>query len=248
MQLSRNKIRQINGLADAGYLGAFTAAATYAKFLIEKGGIYTLPLMPILELTKAWLYWSKEHQDSKLEHQDSKLKIRFNHALNALKVIASATAVSLALAGMMPIGFSILIISGYVSTARALTKVIRSAILREKNYQHKVANNLHKAVVGGLISTGFLFMSFFPPLAPVGVLFVLITAGHLILSSLPSMIANTPLKDKNDTPVKPLLNEPKPVKISRVGFTNMLRHSVPVEKSKGPAVVNVKISGARSCL
>lgn len=217
--LNRGKILQINGLVESTYLSWVIIAARYAKFMLEQGGAYTLVLLPFFELTRAWLYWSKTKNP---QFTDSSLKKWSNYLLNAMKVITSTVGVGFAIAGMLTIGFGIMITMGYISIIRNLAKAARSAWNGET---HKVANNLHKSFIGGLISGGFTLMTFIPPLAWIGGILVLVATGHIILSTLPGFIANVPLPD-----VKPIIPPVKKIDSDADSIFSekqpLLRHSV----------------------
>jgi len=195
MQYNKQNIGRINGLTESGFVGAFTAMYRYATKLIEQGGIWSLMLLPVTAAVSAGLYWHKTMQP---EFNDSLLKTRLNKLYYGSKVVASAVGVGLAIAGMVTLGFTVLIGAAYVSVARNLGKTIRSAWQGDVR---KAGNNLSKSVVGALIAGGFTIMTFFPPIALVGATMVFIATAHAVLSTAPSMVAELAVKP-NVTPLK----------------------------------------------
>lgn len=185
MSINRSKISKYNGLAETFFVGGITGLYRHAYHLIEKGGIYSLILMPLMELLKFSMYIARTQED---DFNDSHLKAGLNLVFKGLKVAASGVGAGLAVAGLSTLGFGVMIVSGYASVARNLFKAVRSGI--DGNIA-KVSSNLHKAAIGGLISGGFTLMTFFPPLAWIGGIMVFIATGHLALSMVPEVIAET---------------------------------------------------------
>jgi hypothetical protein len=185
MKLDRNKISKYNGLAETFYVGTITGIYRYGIHLIDKGGVYSLLLMPVMELVKFSLYLAKTKEAN---FDDSPLKKGLNLIFKGLKVVASAVGAGLAVAGISTLGFGVMILSGYASVARNLFKAVRSA--RDGDVA-KVTSNLRKAAVSGLISGGFTLMTFFTPFAWIGGIMVFIATGHLALSMVPGVIAES---------------------------------------------------------
>lgn len=191
MNISPKKVQQINGLTESTYVGVITAIFRHAPKLIERGGDWSLILVPVAAFINAMLYWNKTQQPG---FNDSALKTTLNKLYYGGKVVAAAAGVGLAIAGMLTVGFSVLIVSGYVSVARSLGKAARSAWAGDTR---KVANNLGKSLVGGLIAGGFTLMTFFPPLALAGATMVFMGTAAVFVGSAPSLIADVavPLKE-----------------------------------------------------
>lgn len=199
MPQQNKKAHNIIGLAEGAYLSWVIPAVNYARFMLEAGGNYSLVVLPLFEFIKAALYWRKSRQPG---FSDSRLKIVLNHTFNAFKTLAAGAGISLAIAGMIAYGFGILIATGYLNVFRYLGKALRSAA---DGNRHKLANNLHKATVGAMISSGFTLITFFPPLAWIGGMIVLGAAAHIMLLSATGLIKG------EEKPLAPLTHVYSPV-------------------------------------
>lgn len=228
MNSSDKKIGQINGLVEVSYVGVITAIFRHLPRLIERGGDWSLILLPLSALVNAKLYWNKTQQ---ADFKDGKLKTGLNGLYHATKVAAAAVGVGFAIAGALTVGFGVLIASGYLSVARNLYKAARSAW--EGNVK-KVGNNLGKAFVGGLISGGFTLLTFYPGMALVGATMVFMGTASVFLALAPHVIA-----DLTVTPKLPPMREMKSDLPTRgVSSSPPLRPSISTEK-----VVNQEKTG-----
>lgn len=226
MSLKSNKAQKINELTESSYVALYRITSSYARGFTDKLGYITELPLPVFELIKAVIYW---HKSNRADFKDTKTKIALNRLFHFTMIAASIVALSMNAAGFGTISAILLVSSGYFNASRTLSKAVRSAVIQEENYDHKMANNLQKTLVTGLITTGILLMSFYPRLEYIGVICELVACGHLFLSSLPVMITK----------------ESRTLKASQEVIATATPHSVDLRKSTSSTNSMIRFSQRR---